>query len=422
MQQKLQQLKNFISNNWYFLLCLSFLFFLPIYTGKIISSEHAFIFGKYINYLHVRLSVHLLLSILLVGTYVKNHFSDIRLNRSYFFGMVIFLCIALFFPLLSLSTNGLLDKPELYLSSIFHLAEYIITVIAFLLTIKEILLNELPKNKQMYLLGTIGISIVIQLLFGIGQFIEKGPIFPSLLSWTGQPLTFTSNSFVGIIEYARIYGTTPHPNILAAILVFYTLLLLATQKRSIQVLITIAIAAFIISFTMSKIAFAAFIFVLVLYLVQKEIIWKPNFGQTLLAFLTTNLLLILFFHFAKSLPIQATFITSRSIIHQLYLDLLKLHPEILLTGTGFTMSIPTLLANAANLSTSSIWKNQILAEPPHNIFILSIIEFGIPVTTLGIALFGKKTFHLLTKATPWVFWSILSLVLLFGSVDHFLLY
>lgn len=415
MQKKLQQLKKLFLENRLFFFSLALLFLLPIYSGEIIANSHAFIFGKYINYLHIRISLHLLVSIIVLFQYFYENKNSRKFLLPLAFGIIALACI----PLLSVQLLSSSFTPLLYLSSTFHLLEFAIISSALLISLHQVL--HAPFGKVIF--ATITSSVLIQLMFGAGQFMIKGPLFGNLLTWTGQPATFTSNSFIGIFEYTRVYGTTPHPNILAGILVLFFFLVLSLQVPRNWKITLSTIIGVMIGVTLSKSGILAFIAVASIYLLKSWNKLPQLTAKTFVALLLfANLFLVLFFHFVSQFGISATFIESRSVIHKLYLELLLQHPRLLLSGTGFTLSIPALLANASTLKTSTIWGNQILAEPPHNALVLLVIELGIPAVIGFLYIALRKLDLVLLNLPNWQRYSLLLMLIILGGVDHYLVY
>jgi len=135
-----------------------------------------------------------------------------------------------------------------------------------------------------------------------------------------------------------------------------------------------------------------------------------------------NIAIIIMTQIIYHYHIPVPYLESRAVIQQLYLELIGLHPLQLLTGTGFVMAIPNLLANTASLGTSLFWYSRILAEPPHNAFLLLIIEFGLPITGLFLWMIWGQVKSWAVSLLPWQILSILLFIAAFGGLDHFLVY
>ena len=360
MQNLLLQSKDLFQKNRVLFFSVLFLLFLPFFGGKILFSLQAYLLGKYINYLHVRITLHLLLGLLVVWQFgISSKWQSFK----YIAAAWVLLAFISIFPIFNLTSAIGISFFPLYLSSIFHLFEFIVGAIA--LGIACITVLKATRNEHIYAWFALTISIIMQLAIGIGQFLLKGPLFPNLLSWTGQPLQFTSESIIGIFGFFRVYGTTPHPNILGGILVLSIFLVLSFNVTRLQKLITIGLATLLLIGTLSKSAMFALLVLLIIYLLRSKLTavkLNPTMGMAIFFF--CNVVLITGLALAHTLGVTENFIMARANVQTLYFELITHYPRLLLTGTGFTMSIPNLLANATELPTSIIWGNQVIAETP----------------------------------------------------------
>jgi O-antigen ligase len=416
MQTQLQQLKTYLKKYLLQVVSLFFIASLPLFIGEIIANSHAYLLGKYINYLHIRITLTLILALVVCVAYI--------LQKKPQKDLIIFLSISALAPLVtSQPIYGLsreIGAPffPLYIASIFHLTAFFTTAGAFFIATKTILTSEAFLHKSFF--KVISISLVFQLIFGIFQYFSNGPFAPSYLAWLGQPTEFTSKSIIGIFEYTRLYGTTPHPNILAGIIVFLNFLVLSLEvPKKNKLLFGIASIVLLVG-TLSKTGILAFIALIFVYLlrIQLEKITLPK-----LLYWAIPLLLTIAVGATALFPeTSATFVDSRVMIQSLYLELLQKFPHFLLTGTGFTMSIQTLLFHAKDITQTVIWGNQILAEPPHNILLLMLVELGLPLTTVlvgGLWVIWKQNWQSLYK---WQYIALVLIVLILGSFDHYLVY
>jgi len=420
MHKLLQQARRFIVEEKLFVVILLFLFSLPFYAGQIISTAPAQIFTHYINYLHIRISLHLILSLVLCFFSLRDvSFKKFAIKIFYFFLLA---SVVSLLPMHTVSVQYQLPFWLLIGTSVFHLAEFLLKATAFLFVI-EYLLKITDTWRKDLVVWCILLGSLIQSMFVLGQRIIGGPILPTWLSWAGQPPEFTSKAIIGIFEYSRAYGTTPHPNILAAVAVFYllTLLCLGVRKKIVLGISVLLLGIVLASF--SKIGLLAFVTIGVIYQLRTSLANLKVRASTILMLLSlANIAIIIMTQIIYHYHIPVPYLESRAVIQQLYLELIGLHPLQLLTGTGFVMAIPNLLANTASLGTSLFWYSRILAEPPHNAFLLLIIEFGLPITGLFLWMIWGQVKSWAVSLLPWQILSILLLITAFGGLDHFLVY
>lgn len=427
MHQQLLQLNKALRQHYVLILSVAYIATLPLYIGEILTTDAAYIFGKYINYLHIRVTLRFLLGTILLGAILwKNKAFLKEWAKKYRFFItsgILFLLYASIIPFFNGALTTMSNFSALYTASISNLFFTIVNLIAVVCATIQVL-----QSAQRYhgkIAGTLATSLALQGLFAVNQFLAKGPWLPDVHTWTGQPAVFTSNAFWGITEYFRIYGTTPHPNILATILCFFLVIIffLAIPKTY-----KVAIAAGIILLilgTLSRVGIAASICVTALYLTRhwtdKLTVRNSKLAVPLIVS-SIYLLPLLLSH----IPIAFSafpFLESRRIIATLYNELLTNTPLLFAHGTGFVLSIPTLLATSKELPTSIIWGNQILAEPPHNIAQLLLVEFGIIGTGLiSLIVYASATLVEIRKIPKWIILSLFLLLLLWGSFDHLLVY
>jgi len=422
MHKQLQQLKEFLDKFGIFYSSLLYICLLPIYSGNIVSPSLAGYFGQYINFLHIRITLHDLVALLVVVFFYRN--ADKAINQH---KRLLLVCIALvalsLFPVRLLSEQLGVSFLMLEVTSSAHLFSFLLNATALILASSALLAISTTKKAGLIMWG-IGAISVLEGLLVLGQILIKCPLFGTLLTWTGQPAEFTSKAIWGIYEFARAYGTTPHPNIFAAIMVFYVFLVLATAiNKKITPLLVCLLSTLVIA-TLSKIGAAALVLVLLCYASQNLLSKLPLlttrvfWSSTLIGYLSIIAVNLGIFISQVSMP----YLQSRAVIQQLYIELLAYRPYLLLTGTGFSFSIPTLLQSAPLLQTSTVWGSRILAEPPHNILLLLVTEVGILGTVLVlwyIHSIGNGTFSTLAH---WKRVALLSIIILFGGLDHLLAY
>lgn len=416
MQTQLQQLKNYIKKYPLEGVSLLFISSLPLFIGEIIADSHAYLLGKYINYLHIRITLTLILALGVCVVYLLKKKSQKELYV--FLSILTLASIVAIRPIYELSRGIGTSFSPLFIASFFHLAAFFTSTTAFFITTKTILASDISLHKTV--LKVFSLSLGFQIFFGILQFFSNGPFEPSFFAWLGQPTVFTSKSIIGIFEYTRLYGTTPHPNILAGIIVFWNFIVLSLTAPKVNKLFFGLASLVLLLGTLSKTGLLAFIALFFAYLLRNRLekITIPKLYYWVIPLLFSIAIAV-----TSLFPeTSATFVDSRVTIQSLYLELLQKFPHFLLTGTGFTMSIPTLLFHAKDLTQTVIWGNQILAEPPHNILLLLLVELGLPLTTTlvgGLWYVWKKNWQLLHT---WQYVALVLIVLILGSFDHYLVY
>lgn len=415
MRTLLQQLKKLFYENPLLFFSVLLVVTLPLYAGEIVSNSHAYLLGRYINYLHVRISLSLILSSTVVYYYFRQQETSTLLKL--FLSMIVAYFLISFYPIFMTSNEIGISYLPLYLSSSFHFLEFLIKTTALIIATKQLL--STTKETQKIFLVLLTPVLTAETILGVAQYVSGGPLFPTFLAWLGQPVEFTSKSILGIFEYSRVYGTTPHPNIFAGILVYFLTLILSMYGSKPQRILLFTVISLLLVGTLSKSGIIAAVLIVLVYLLKNKL---PKISMNIA---TMGIVLVIsaaipaFLLFINS---PSTFLSSRASILQLYVELLSLKPEFLITGTGFTMAIPNLLACARNLPTSLIWGNQILAEPPHNSLLLGVTELGVPLFVLLLTFIYKIAVTKFSEMKPWQVWAIFILLSTLGSVDHYLLY
>lgn len=436
MHKLLQQFKEWLLANGDFYTSLLYLIALPIFSGEIISSGLAQQFGPYLSYLHIRITLHdiLALAVLyfflrkpntLVNSALSRDTNKAARRRVMMIGLLLLLTILpSIFSQYILARSLSISPLMILLLPTVHLLSLLLNLSAFFISCRTVLLATV-QNRVLFL-KFLFIAIVLQLVICLGQLFLRGPILGSVMRWTGQPEVFTSKAIWGIYEFSRAYGTTPHPNILAAIGTFYAYLALSLHPpRKLLFALLFAISVMITT-TLSKLGLIALAGVFVSYA------FRSFFSRLSPSFSTVKIAPALFTLLALSLVVEWAAFTfqwsppyfqSRAVIQQTYVELLVGNPFMLLTGTGFTLSIPTLLTHAPQLATSLVWGSRMLAEPPHNALLLLLVEFGaigIGVGTVLVTRFLRLIS--LPSLENWEKIALLCLLAIWGGFDHLLIY
>lgn len=225
-------------------------------------------------------------------------------------------------------------------------------------------------------------GMVISTFIGLIQFLTG--VSPNIsIIGSFHFLSTTPNIASGQIfnhQFLRAYGTSPHPNTFAALLVSslaYSLFLISSSKtKNLKIicsfLVTIVIAGLIVSFSRSGILMA-FVFVLLRY--KHKLPFKPN----LVVFLLINIILLTLVYIS-GINFESKTITER---WELNLVGLKVFFDNFIIGVG----PGNYLIEAQNYFFKNF--NLRLFQPPHNFYILFLAEYGLIGLILIILLFKK---------------------------------
>ena len=202
-------------------------------------------------------------------------------------------------------------------------------------------------------------------------------------------------------QFLRPYGTFPHPNVAAAFLLVYIIILVSISKKKRLVgnnlILPIAITALFITFSKTAVAAGAVYF----FLTGKN----RAFKMALLALLV--LMAAAFISTQKLIPIAT--VAERMLLSQSAYDLSLVNPLFGAGPTSFIRSLSTL--NLYSLSQTR------LLQPVHNIFLLTLAEEGI----FGLLIFALLLFSVFRRAQTPHKQALFLVLLIFGSFDHFLL-
>jgi len=421
LKSNIQFLKNFS------LLVLSTILLatLPFFIGDIVWQAPANVLGQNINHLHLRITLHFILSTVLLVIYLLE---SIKLNKKNILQnsknlLLLFLLLSLFSAIRTYYTTATFSGLPYSFAIISGIKSFsfFINIVAFFIATHTILIA--PKQTHNRLFTIILISISIQLLFSILQFLYRGPIAPNFFSWIGQPLFFSSHTYIGNHILQRAYGTTPHPNILGGIISFLLFLILSLKIKNTKKLLGIIFSTILIIFTLSRSALLACVIMIIIFL-SRDYINKIKYLGKSAGYITfiAQLAIIISLKFLPSILSHGSFIISRSMIQNMYITLLTTYPSILFWGTGMYMSIPAILSKWGSLNVQFVYINRILAEPAHNIFLLILIEWGLVLGTLIIFGLGKIIALITKYLRPWQILAIISLINILGGVDHYLIY
>ncbi len=282
-----------------------------------------------------------------------------------------------------------------------------------------------------YIATVIAVSVASESLLAIAQFALGGSIGGPLYLVGERTFTGTTPGIANVSLEGKLllrpYGTLPHPNVLAGFLaVSMTLLLgqlLSTVKlslsRKVLFFITLVLGMVALVLTMSRVALVAFIGASLYVFVS--FLKKQGFYSRLVV--ASLLLLVLLGVFLS--PIRYRFIsfttTDESFVYRQEsagnaLAMIKNNPFL---GVGYHNF---LLQQQSSFGQSATF----LSQPVHNVYLLFLAEVGI-VGFLLFIYFVFRTYKRLLQAMNRgslrhrTFFAMLSMLLLLGVFDHYLL-
>lgn len=284
-------------------------------------------------------------------------------------------------------------------------------------------------------------SAFLQSLLGIAQFFIKKSAGLRFLgeSSLGLQIGGSSTFWAGTEKYLRAYGTTPHPNILAAFL-FLALVLLAylffkqTDKKNIKkiILYEITLAVLTFGFLLTFSRTALFWGILILFILGLWAIFKfKTFGAKIflpsfLVFIFLSVLIIWQPLFTRAnVSASEDAFTQRVLYIETASKMIKEKPLLGSGVGGFTLSMQKTLQDLVGSKDIQPW----IYQPVHNIYLLAISEIGIFgfLAFLGLIFFvfwnsramptGRQA-NLKDFSNPYLI--ILIGFLFFGLLDHYL--
>ena len=257
--------------------------------------------------------------------------------------------------------------------------------------------NLTTNSKTLYLfikIFSIGLisGAVISTFIGLIQFSTGiSPNIPIIGSY--RFFSTTPNIASGLIfnnSFLRAYGTTPHPNILAALLVSalaYSIFIINSAKtKYLKFLCSLLVGIFTIGLV-GSFSRTGIIMAIILVLLRYKNNLPINY-KFIILFIPSFILFSLFY-------ISGISIESKTISERLELNLigLKVFFDNLIIGVGPN----NYLIVAQNYFFQNF--NLRLFQPPHNFLILFLAEYGI-IGLILVLLFFKQTIGKFVKSQP----------------------
>lgn len=285
--------------------------------------------------------------------------------------------------------------------------------------------------KKKLLLGAVIVMLGLQSLIGITQFFKQSSVFPSY-EWFGESrLEHRAGLARGTfenVEYILPYGTTQHPNVLAAVLVI-GLLVLWTSLRARQhqhaerwlevaAYLSIILSLITLGLTQSWTAWISLIggvVVVLLYTKLQSHRHAEELGRAILAGVFTVIVVVPFWihQLAQTFP-DNTSIDRRDNLNQSAFTLWQKFP---LTGVGLNQFTAELEAVAASSETVRF------VQPAHHVGLLILAEVGVVGIVLALAAI-RALYRPLTARQRKQVWSTVPCVALIllpmFTLDHYL--
>lgn len=385
-----------------------FIFFIPFQTRIIYHPDQAYI-GWYFNY-HLAFFLYFT-DIILLSCLVSWMFDKQRENIR---GKRIFWLILAFFGLILLSLFHV-KRIDIGWYQTFKWGELL-----FLL----LYISETFTEKAHYILsaGILFASAMFQAIVGLIQFHVQHSLKLSLLGEyiapIGTPGLATIETPIGKI--VRAYGTFPHPNILAAFLVFGLILGLFLVSRGTKWIRAIVIPGlFIIGLglfvTFSRLSWLVAAFAIICFTIYYIMKQKRGLAVAILVPIIVSCVTVLIFApdtlKARVTDNNSASVTDRYFFNRLGLDLMKRFPVL---GLG----VGNYVEGLRDLNDLEAWQYQ----PAHNIFIFIGAELGIA----GLGLFIMILFEVFSRlknvpreTLTFTFALLGSIFLLMGQFDHY---
>lgn len=278
-------------------------------------------------------------------------------------------------------------------------------------------------------------SAAFQALVALYQFFTRHSLGLRLLGEgaLGINIGGSATFWAGSEKYLRAYGTTPHPNILAAFL-FIALTLLCfrffyLKKEAVrsgmfwglEIVLGILSVAFMATFSRTAIVGGGFILIAVaLWYAWRNRVWgaKVFFVSFLFFILLSSLI------FWQPLTVRAVIhanedaVTQRILYADVALRLIAQHPWLGVGEGAFTLAMQPVVQNMLGSFDVPNW----LYQPVHDIYLLIWSEIGfmgfVSVAFLLGLTFWRNRRLFLVLANPYAV--ILMGLLAFALLDHFL--
>ena len=399
------------------LLCL-FIFVMPFWTRHNILTPYSFSGGGFYEYGTIFIfgsSIILILTLVAWAISLIINKQRPKIGNKQVFGVILTLIILA-------GISAVFSSPRVI--TIFRWLMFSQVLIIYLLAI-NLITNKL-RLKIVNLVFVI--SMMGQAILGIIQYLHNGSMGLKIFGETviSPSLAGIAKIIVDGSRHIRAYGTFPHPNVLAAFLVFAGMVMLglffsSSGKPRIIYFIGQFILTLALFFTFSRIALAAAIIFWLYFLVcgikSKKISRREMAVYSLVAIVFLVSLTIIFRQalIPRLDPENGgnnEAVSERMLTYQSAIELCREHP---LLGVGIGNFTSMMKKDNPSLQG---WQYQ----PAHNLFLLIAAEVGVLGYLLALALFLVLILSIKTKGRnfycrlPLLF--ILAFILL-ACFDHF---
>jgi len=382
---------------------------LSFQTGLKLDTSQAYYFGFLTDYFIFSIHIADILILILSLTFLKIDIRQIKYKK------IAHTHLLLVSSTIVLVSAWIISNPnhKLLLFGLIRIFLFLLTVFV----IKKICKTKIQTTKTLQIISTGIISgLIISISIGLVQFTSGlSPNIPLIGSYSFSSSTPNiATSYFLDHKFLRAYGTTPHPNILSALIVFGIALLSFTmfikkQKPNFAYIFSLGILllGIIISFSRTGILMLAIFF---LVRIKKSF---PNYNKyfVLISILVLGLVLSL---------ISGLTLQSKSITERFELNLVGF--KIFIDSPFFGVGVGNYLVGAQNYFFQSF--NLRLFQPPHNAIILFLTEYGlVGVFIVVLAIFRPLVllFQSQSKLSQYLLIPIL-LAFMFGSLfDHYFL-
>lgn len=282
------------------------------------------------------------------------------------------------------------------------------------------ILEEVDLKKDMRRIALVAsVSVLLISLLGVLQWLKQGAVFNNYLILGEQPYAYNTVSIVkeNVFGNAMIppYGTFRHPNVLAAFLSVFLILIFANKsvfKSESYFYFVMLLGTFVLFISWSKVTWFCYIYSLVtLYLLQR--FQKRFVGWYICISLVTVLLLCFIPYWLRSSADPSLYMRG-DLINAAF-QIIKEKPAYGVGLNMITIYVSPLLKHAEFLR---------FIQPPHNMYLLIFSESGIFAFTLFLLILSvllHSTYKSLIKSDYMYAYLLINFVqiLILGSFDHY---
>lgn len=391
------------------LLLFFFAFSLSFQTGLKIDTSQAYFFGFLTDYFIF--AIHPADILITVLTLVVFCHRVPKKPTQKISSLQVFLIIS--FLILVASWFVTAPNRNLVIFGLFRILMFFLTVFCF----KKLCVTKTSviKTLQIFTAGFVS-GLIISISIGLIQFTTGiSPNIPLIGSYDFSSSTPNiATSYFLDHKFLRAYGTTPHPNILSALIVFGTGLLsfvIAGKKKRLNYFYYSAYAILVLGAAISF-SRTGILMLVIFLLIHKKSFFSRHY-KYLIFFIVLSLALALWL--VSGLSVQSKSVTER---FELNLIGLKIFFDYPIFGVG----VGNYLIGAQNYFFESF--NLRLFQPPHNAIILFLAEYGVVGFVIAlIAIYRPlvRLFHAHSKLAQNLLIPLL-LAFIFGSLfDHYFL-